>query len=521
MSPDTALRLTPLRGVADRIAPQWRRPLVTVGLAGLAVVLLFLPDWLMMADQWWNSSTYNHVLFVPLIVGWLVAMRAPQLAEVKPQAWSPGLLLVAGAALCWLLGAVSGLNLARQLGAVLILEGAVLTLLGPRVTLLLLFPLAYALFMVPFGDELVPPLQMLTARITIALTHWSGITASIDGVFIDTPAGLFEVAEACSGVKFLVAMVALGVLVSHLCFVSWRRRALFMAVCVAVPIVANGVRAWGTIYIAQFHGIAFAAGFDHVFYGWVFFALVILMVLGASWRFFDRAADAAIIDPSASGSTRFPSCLPEGRLQDGVALAAIAAIAGIALLWGTLAERTAAQLPETIALPQVDGWQLADYRPAEWWEPRATGAGHRLLGTYVDRNGQRVDVFYALYENQEEGREAGGYGEGALMPDTAWRWLRPGPERVDGKSDELLAHGHMKRTAVTFYRTGNLLTGSNTRLKLAIMRDRLLLRARPTAMLILSAEEQAGELPAMDRIAAFHRSTAPTGAWMDAIAQLR
>jgi exosortase/archaeosortase family protein len=62
------------------------------------------------------------------------------------------------------------------------------------------------------------------------------------------------VAEACSGVKFLIAMVALGVLVANVCFRSWHRRAAFMALCVAVPILANGVRAWGTIYAAQYVG---------------------------------------------------------------------------------------------------------------------------------------------------------------------------------------------------------------------------------------------------------------------------
>jgi len=82
------------------------------------------------------------------------------------------------------------------------------------------------LFLVPFGDELVPTLQMITADLTIALVHLSGIPAVIDGVFIDTPIGLFEVAEACSGVKFLVAMVALGSLAAHVCFASWWRRAV-------------------------------------------------------------------------------------------------------------------------------------------------------------------------------------------------------------------------------------------------------------------------------------------------------
>ena len=60
-----------------------------------------------------------------------------------------------------------------------------------------------------------------------------------------------------------------------------------MAAAIIVPVLANGVRAWGTIYIAQFAGVEFAAGFDHIFYGWIFFAIVVAMLIGGAWRFFE------------------------------------------------------------------------------------------------------------------------------------------------------------------------------------------------------------------------------------------
>ena len=266
MQPDVTVP-RPLQGVVARISESWRMPLLRLALAWVALIAVFFPDWRDMAAQWWDSSTYNHVLLIPVILVWLVLLRREQLARITPVAWCWGLSPFAGALVLWLLGAFSGLNLARQAGTVLMLQGAFLALMGPRVAVGLLFPLAYMLFLIPFGDELVPLLQTITAKITIALTHWSGIPAHIDGVFIDTPVGLFEVAEACSGVKFLIAMIALGTLVAHVCFRGWRRRTAFLAVCVLLPILANGVRAWGTIYIAQSQGVEFAAGFDHVFYG--------------------------------------------------------------------------------------------------------------------------------------------------------------------------------------------------------------------------------------------------------------
>lgn len=281
------------------VPADWRAPLGQLVLAWAALMALTWRDWSEMAHQWWDASTYNHILLVPLILAWLVRQRWPELARLLPQAWWPGLTLLAGGALIWLTGTALSINTISQLGAVVLLQATVVALLGPRVAAGLLFPLAYMLFLVPFGDELVPALQAITADMAVALTQASGVPATIDGVFIDTPAGLFEVAEACSGVKFLVAMVALGTLVAHLCFASWKRRALFMAAAVIVPVLANGVRAWGTIYIAQSQGIEFAAGFDHIVYGWIFFAVVMIAVLGASWRFFDRSPDDSLIDAAA------------------------------------------------------------------------------------------------------------------------------------------------------------------------------------------------------------------------------
>jgi Protein of unknown function (DUF3485) len=107
-----------------------------------------------------------------------------------------------------------------------------------------------------------------------------------------------------------------------------------------------------------------------------------------------------------------------------------------------------------------------------------------------------------------------------LMQDGGWAWQSPGPAVASGKSDRLLGAGRTARLAETYYRTGNLLTGSNAKLKLATMQDRLLVRARPTMLLILSAEEREGK-PAAASIAAFRRSTGEIGGWMDRVVTAR
>ncbi|MEP7221849.1 MAG: exosortase A [Novosphingobium sp.] len=493
---------------------------MTLAAVCAALILLFAKDWSAMAGQWWNSSTYTHVLLVPAIIAWLVWQRWPQLQHLRPSGWWPGLALLGGALLFWVLGAFSGLDLARQLGATGVLAAATLTLLGPKVGAALAFPLFYMLFLVPMGDELIAPLQLITAEITVGLVRLTHIPAVIDGVFINTPAGLFEVAEACSGVKFLIAMIAFGALVCGVCFSSWPRRAAFMALAVVLPILANGVRAWGTIFIAQYKGAEAATGIDHVIYGWFFFALVISLLIAIGWRFFDRAPDAVPVDAGVLEASPLLTRLEMLRISRGAGLGMIAAMAVTAQGWAFAADRLSAPLPGQIFLPEVPGWHRVDFAPATPWQPRATGANHRLLGSYADGKGHKVDVFYALYSGQTDGREAGGFGQGALTPDTPWSWLAPGPQVADAHTDRLLSRSGTERLAETRYRTGALLTGSNMRLKLANTADRLLLRDRATMLLILSAEKHGGTEPEQS-IAAFRHSAAPLDAWMDRIGGVR
>lgn len=273
-----------------RLPAAWRAPLGALGVTALALILVTRGAWSAMVHQWWNIDTYNHLLMVPLIIAWLVALKEEELAGMTPRPFLPALAGVAAGLGLWLAGERLGINLVAQAGAVAALQAAVVSIIGIRVSLVLALPIAFAAFLVPFGDEIIPPLQAVTAEIAIALTHASGVAATIEGIHIHTPAGLFIVAEACSGVKFLVAMVALGVLVCFTGFTRWSHRAAFMAACVIVPVLANGVRAWATIYIAQYVGAERATGFDHIVYGWLFFAVILALLLGGAWRFVDREA---------------------------------------------------------------------------------------------------------------------------------------------------------------------------------------------------------------------------------------
>jgi exosortase A len=491
----------------------WQRPLQHLGAAWGGLLLLFWRDAADMAAIWWNSSTFNHCLLIIPILVWLVVQRKELLAELKPQPWVPAILYGAVGAGGWLLGDAAGLAVARQLGLIMMLQGSVAAILGPNVTRGLLFPLFYMFFLVPVGEEAVPALQTLTAKMCMLLLGWSGIPAHIDGIFITTPAGLFRVAEACSGVKFLIAMVAYGVLVANLCFKSWGRRAGFLAACVVVPIIANGLRAFGTIYIAHHQGIEFAASFDHVFYGWIFFGIVIALVMAAGWPFFDKRADAPAFDPATLQS-------PVGRtISLNRALAASLLIAAVPLGWSSYVAAKDSPIPARITLPDVAGWQVVPYAPLAKWTPRFDGADHYLFGRYRNAAGQEADLFVVLYDRQAQGRELVGYGQGAVDPDGNWSWTADTPAPPEGKAERIKTKG-AAREVVSFYRVGGVTSGSATRIKLATLKARLL-NGDQQAVAILVSAEQHGDSSPRRAIDAFVKSLGDIDKVADRFAGLR
>ncbi len=494
----------------------WRTHAVVLGLAAAALLLLFARDAADMATIWWTSSTYEHCLVIVPIIGWLVVQRRPVIVDVQPSGWPPALAWVGIGALSWLLGDAAGVAIARHLGLVLMLQGLIAAILGRGVTAALLFPLFYAVFLVPAGDALVPPLQTITAWMCLGLLHLIEVPSTLDGVFITTPVGWFKVAEACSGAKFLIAMIALGVLVAHLGFRSWWRRAAFMAVCVAVPILANGARAFGTIWVAQYRGVQAADGFDHVVYGWFFFAAVIATVLALSWRFFDRPADAPAVDRDAvlreagRQRTAWPA-IPS-------AFAALA-IAAAAPSWATLVVATGVT-PIALAapLPPVPGWTPVPADSGAPWTPRFDGADRLLLQRYRDPSGAQVDLAVALYSDQRRGRSLVGYGHGAVDPDGAWSWAADTTPPANGNAERIVAPGDVSREVVGFYRVGTMDTGSPARVKIETLRRHLFGGGQRASALLVSAEDARGGRAAIDRFVA---ALGPTGPLIDRIAEGR
>jgi exosortase A len=462
----------------------WARHIRLLTLTWAALLLLFWRDTADIIGIWWNSSTFNHCLIIVPILAWLVAQRRHQLAQLTPHGYWPALLYIAAGGLGWLLGDAAGVALARHAGLIMMLQGSVAAILGLNVFRGMVFPLFYMFFLIPFGEEFVPILQTVTAKMCMVMLGWTGIPAYIDGIFITTPNGYFKVAEACAGVMFLVAMVAYGALVANLCFQRWSRRISFMAVCVVVPIIANGIRAFGTIYIAEHVGIEFAKGFDHVFYGWIFFAIVIAIVMAIGWRFFDKAADAVAFDPATLQGA------PTRRITTSAAAFLVVLLGAFPLFWSGIMAAAISPLPAQIPAPLVNGWQVISYQPSKQWLPHFAGASYQNIIRYRNASGQNVDMAIALYDRQTEGRELVGFGNGATDTINNWVWVADMAAPVNGKAERIKTPGPLSRDVLSFYRVRGITTGSAMQVKLATLKSRLLGGNQSAAAILISAEYQ-------------------------------
>lgn len=457
---------------SDSAAIAWPRQIVRLALIAALLVALFHRDMADIVRIWLTSDPYSHCIYLPPIIGWLVWQRKDALAALTPGAWPIALLVIAAGSGLWLIGSASGVALFRHAGVVVMAQGIVLTLLGPAVGRALMFPLGYAFFLIPLGSEAEPVLQVVTAHMAMVWLGIMGIPATLDGIFITTPNGFFRVAEACSGTGFLIAMAAFAVLAAHLCFKSWPRRILFVAGAMIACFLANGVRAAGIIYFAYHHGVESAVVVDHVVYGWFFFAAVIVLVMAAGWRFFDRGpADGFASAALLQGIAASPYA---GRVPVSVLCAML-----IALPAGWLSAISAASsgqpVPPSLTLPQPAGWTPRIWPVGTPWSPHFAGASATGQQQYVDRDGAVVDLAIVAFDRQEEGRELVGFGQGAASPDGQgeWMWAQNLPPRAGAKVEVLRGPGREGRLAYTWYVMSGQTYAKATDVKLATLRQRL------------------------------------------------
>lgn len=234
---------------------------------------------------WYRSETFAHCFIILPICIYLIKQKWRELNQgnIKPN--YAVLVLVAGVLAVWVFGNLSQLLVIEQGAAFLMLPLVIWFVCGNQVARILVFMMAFWMFSVPVGEFLIPHLQELTADITVRSLQLTGIPVFREGLYIAIPGGLFEVAVACSGIRYLIASFTLGTLFAYLNYNSTKKRVIFVFFSILLPLLANGIRAYGIVMIAHLSDMKYATGVDHLIYGWLFFGVVIIIMfsIGNIW----------------------------------------------------------------------------------------------------------------------------------------------------------------------------------------------------------------------------------------------
>jgi EpsI family protein len=297
------------------------------------------------------------------------------------------------------------------------------------------------------------------------------------------------VVEACSGLRYLIASVALGALYTYLTYTSALRRALFMVVAVVLPVFANGVRAFTIVLVGHLSNMKLAVGIDHLIYGWVFFGLVSTLMFwgGARWR---QPALSSL--PPLQASTPTPAA-PAAFAGAALAVVLVAAIwpvlAGI-VLQAAPADR--APEPQLALKPPPAPWRTANMAPSDW-HVLHHGQPQRWQLNYISGAG-KVSLQLAWYRHQSKGNELLAPVWNALPLDgPQWKELRSEPRTVRVGSRDftvqqtIVQAGAVKLLVWRWYRQAGVDTGSPLLLKLLLARSKLLGGADGAAEIALAA----------------------------------
>ncbi len=259
-----------------------------------AFFALAAPEVADMAKQWTWSSSYHHGWVAAPIALWLFHEsgawrgRAPEIDFLgAPPLGLAISLLFAGRALdAQILGHVA---------VVIGVFGVSMLTLGRVIVSKSAFAFAFLIFMVPFGESVIPALQAASAGAVAFLLNLSGFPTSLDGLILTTSAGRFEMAESCAGLRFLLAAAMIASLAAHLAFTRLNRQLLFVAGALGLAVGANWLRAYAIIAAATASDMRIGTGPEHVAFGWVLYGGLIVALLFIARQFGDRTRPAPAV----------------------------------------------------------------------------------------------------------------------------------------------------------------------------------------------------------------------------------
>ncbi|MGH9533440.1 MAG: exosortase/archaeosortase family protein [Terriglobales bacterium] len=254
-----------------------------VALLGVLLVILYAPVLGGLVRQWWNNPNYSHGFLVLPLAFWLVWRSRDHWRRLPLAPRQSGLALMAGALLLLGIGSVGAVLFLSRISLLVMIAGLTVFLAGwPRLRAWS-FPLGYALFMIPLPAiiyyQITFPLQVLASRLAAVCLDVLQVPALREGNLIILPHQTLAVAQACSGIRSLFALLALAVAYAYLAEPRLWRRITLALLMLPIAIVSNGARIVATGGLTYRFGGQWAEGALHASAGFLMFTVALALLL--------------------------------------------------------------------------------------------------------------------------------------------------------------------------------------------------------------------------------------------------
>jgi len=260
---------------------------VAQALALAALAILYAPHVYTMAGNWWIDPNYSHGFLVPIISGYLIWRRREFLARSDPRPTAWGLAVIAAGLMILIMGQAAHEFFLKRFSLIPVLWGLVLLYWGWPLARRVWFAFAYLVLMIPLPyviyDSVAFPLRLIAASMAGWTLRGIGMPVLVEGNVIHLPATVMNVVDACSGIRSLISLVAVGAVLAYLMLPKrWLKVAAVLLV-LPVAVLTNSLRVVAAGLLAETVGPWVLEGAMHDFTGWLVFMVAFAIMAGLIW----------------------------------------------------------------------------------------------------------------------------------------------------------------------------------------------------------------------------------------------
>lgn len=254
-------------------------------LALIAFTLFFvgyLPVFQILVTKWLASDDYNHAFLTLPIIFYMVWAKRTKLLDNPVRCSSLGLILLGLSVLIYMFAMLTQVHTIITLSMLMTVVSVIVYLGGVNTFKDMLTPLILFVMLIPVPDQLYIqitfPLQLKVSQISEMIIRWIGVPILREGNIMITPEKSFEVVEACSGLRSMIALFTLSVIIGYFTLIKSISKLILVVVSIPVAIFINIIRVIFMILLFHFFSIDLAAGISHTIMGMVIFGIALLIL---------------------------------------------------------------------------------------------------------------------------------------------------------------------------------------------------------------------------------------------------